>query len=297
VPVGLISSSKGGTNIEQWTTSESNSGVRYNGMIAPLKPYAIRGVVWYQGKANVGNGLQYADKMKALVEGWRQDWGSDFPFYFAQLPSYSYKPALLPPIWEAQAASLKIPNTGMVVTTDVANIRNVHTKNKFDVGNRLALWALAKDYKKDLVYSGPLYKSMTVKGNKVQLTVAHVGGGLRLPIPATILMTPAKAALPQGLAFMARGGGSGMPQFGQVSLPLKLSAHILCIRSFLPPRNLLIRYQRNTFIGGMTPLECRRTALGSPFRSRHRTKRAVDQALWLRISWFSQPNISTFHGS
>jgi sialate O-acetylesterase len=175
VPVGLISSTKGGTNIESWTGPK---GGWYKGMITPVIPFSIRGVVWYQGEANVGNGLQYADKMKTLIEGWRKDWGNDFPFYFVQLPSYSYKPGQLPPIWEAQAASLKIPNTGMVVTTDVADLKNIHPGNKFDVGNRLALWALAKDYKKDLVYSGPLYKSMNVKGNKIQLTFAHVGGGL-----------------------------------------------------------------------------------------------------------------------
>ena len=143
VPVGLISSSKGGTSIESWTASDSKSvkksGKRYSGMIAPFIPFAIRGVVWYQGEANVGDGLKYADKMKTLIEGWRRGWGYDFPFYFVQLPSYSYKPGQLPPIWEAQAASLKIPGTGMVVTTDLADIKNVHPKNKFDVGNRLAL--------------------------------------------------------------------------------------------------------------------------------------------------------------
>ena len=180
VPVGLISSNKGGTSIESWTASEPKSGERYSGMIAPFIPFAIRGVVWYQGEANVGNGLKYADKMKTLIEGWRRGWGYDFPFYFVQLPPYSYKPGQLPPIWEAQAASLKIPGTGMVVTTDlVGNIKNVHPKNKFDVGNRLALWALAKDYKKDLVYSGPLYKSTNVEGNKIRLSFAHVGGGLK----------------------------------------------------------------------------------------------------------------------
>lgn len=181
VPVGLISSSKGGTSIESWTASGPKSGKRYSGMIAPLKPFAIRGTIWYQGEANVGDGLKYAGKMKTLIKGWRQAWGYDFPFYFVQLPPWSrYKRGSLPPIWEAQAASLNIPGTGMVVTTDlVDNIKNVHPKNKFDVGNRLALWALAKDYKKDLVYSGPLYKSTKVKGNKIRLAFAHVGGGLK----------------------------------------------------------------------------------------------------------------------
>ncbi len=154
----------------------------YNGMIAPVKPLAIRGVIWYQGESNVGNGLKYYDKMKALIEGWRKVWGYDFPFYFVQIAPWSgYEPGSLPPLWEAQVASLKIPGTGMAVTTDlVHNINDIHPRNKFDVGNRLALWALAKDYgKKDLVYSGPLYKSMKVEGSKIRLSFAHVGGGLK----------------------------------------------------------------------------------------------------------------------
>ena len=107
--------------------------------------------------------------MKALIEGWRKVWGCDFPFYFVQIAPYAgLQAGHLPPLWEAQVASLKIPGTGMAVTTDlVENIKNIHPKNKFDVGNRLALWALAKDYgKKDLVYSGPLYKAMKVEGEQ-----------------------------------------------------------------------------------------------------------------------------------
>ena len=108
--------------------------------------------------------------------------GYDFPFYFVQIvPFAGYGPDMLPPLWEAQVATLKIPGTGMAVTTDlVDNIKDIHPQNKLDVGNRLALWALAKDYgKKGLVYSGPLFKGMTVEGNKVRLSFAHVGGGLK----------------------------------------------------------------------------------------------------------------------
>ena len=182
VPVGLIDSSWGGSPIEPWTVSGKNGGGMYNGMIAPIKPFAIRGAIWYQGESNMGNGLAYAGKMKALIEGWRKVWGYDFPFYFVQLAPFSgYGPGSLPWLWEAQAASLKIPGTGMAVTTDIVhNIGDIHPKNKFDVGNRLALWALAKEYgKTDLVYSGPLYKAMKVEGSKVQLSFAHTGGGLK----------------------------------------------------------------------------------------------------------------------
>lgn len=185
VAVGLINSSWGGSPIEPWTTTEKGSGRMYNGMIAPLQPLAIRGAVWYQGETNVmnKNGLAYHDKMKALIEGWRKSWGLDLSFYFVQIAPWAggYQPGQLPALWEAQVASLKIPGTGMVVTTDlVDNINDIHPRNKLDVGNRLALWALAKNYgKTDLVYSGPLYKSMQVESDKIRVRFAHVGGGLK----------------------------------------------------------------------------------------------------------------------
>jgi sialate O-acetylesterase len=181
VPVGLINSCWGGSPIGAWTVAGEKSGGMYNGMIAPIKPFAIRGAIWYQGEANWGEGLRYGGMMKTLIGGWRQAWGYDFPFYFAQIaPWAGYAPGK-PSLWEAQAATLKIPGTGIAMTTDlVDNLSNIHPRNKFDVGNRLALWALAKDYgKKDLVYSGPLYKSMQVEGNKIRLSFAHVAGGLK----------------------------------------------------------------------------------------------------------------------
>ena len=85
VPVGLINSSWGGSPIEPWTVAGGKGGGMYNAMIAPLKPFAIRGAIWYQGETNVANGLKYSDKMKALIDGWRQVWGQDFPFYFVQI--------------------------------------------------------------------------------------------------------------------------------------------------------------------------------------------------------------------
>jgi sialate O-acetylesterase len=163
VPVGLINSSWGGSAIEPWTVAGKTSGGMYNGMIAPLQPFAIRGVIWYQGESNVGNGLAYREKMEALSKGWRRVWGADLPFSFVQIAPWSrYGPGRLPPLWEAQVATLKLPHTGMVVTTDlVDDINDIHPRNKKDVGNRLALWALAKVYgKKGIVYSGPLYKGM-----------------------------------------------------------------------------------------------------------------------------------------
>jgi sialate O-acetylesterase len=185
VPVGLINSSWGGSAIEPWTATEYKAGPMYNAMIAPLQPFALRGVTWYQGETNVmqRDGLKYRDKLEALIKGWRNGWGQELPFYFVQIAPWSgtrYLPGELCAVWEAQAANLKLPHTGMVVTTDlVDDINDIHPRNKRDVGHRLARWALAKDYgKKGLVYSGPLYKSMKVEGNKVRLSFAHVGGGL-----------------------------------------------------------------------------------------------------------------------
>jgi len=158
----------------------------YNGMIHPLVPFGIRGALWYQGEANLGDGMLYHEKMKALIGGWRKVWGQgDFPFYYVQLAPYRYRwgppePYRLAEIWKAQVASLSIPNTGMAVTVDISDLEDIHPKNKQEVGRRLALWALAKTYgRSDLVYSGPLYKSMEVEGEKVRISFDHVGGGLR----------------------------------------------------------------------------------------------------------------------
>ena len=182
VPFGLINSSWGGSPIEAWISTEKSSGGMHNGMIAPLQPFAVKGVIWYQGESNVGNGMKYKDKTSDLINGWRRAWGKDMPFYFVQIAPWSgYGPDLLPGLWEAQVASLSIPHTGMAVTTDlVDNITDIHPQNKLDVGNRLALWALARDYgKKDVVFSGPLYKSIKVDGDKITVSFAHVGGGLK----------------------------------------------------------------------------------------------------------------------
>ena len=157
----------------------------YNGMVHPIVPYGIRGALWYQGESNHQDGPIYHEKMKALINGWREVWGQgDFPFYFVQLAPFNYSNQeggefFLPQIWEAQAATLALPNTGMAVTTDIGDPRDVHPRNKQGVGRRLALWALAKDYgRDDVTYSGPLYKSMAVEGNTIRLIFDHVGSGL-----------------------------------------------------------------------------------------------------------------------
>jgi len=189
VPIGLIDDSWSGSGIEPWIVRDGKGGGMFNGMITPVKPFAIRGVIWYQGETNAfqQNGMKYYDKMQRLIGGWRQAWGYQFPFYFVEIAPFlgtekvHYPEGALTALWEAQVASLKIPGTGMVVVTDkVHDLKNIHPIDKLEVGNRLALWALAKDYgKRDVVYSGPLYKSMKIDGNKIRLSFAHADGGLK----------------------------------------------------------------------------------------------------------------------
>ena len=157
----------------------------YNAMIHPVVPYGIKGALWYQGEWNGTEGDEYYHKMRALIGGWRKVWNQgDFPFYFVQLPNFE-QPNEDPAggngwarIRMAQFKSLQIANTGMAVTIDIGEA-DIHPKNKFDVGERLARWALHHDYgKTDLIASGPLYKSMTADNGRIRISFDAVGGGL-----------------------------------------------------------------------------------------------------------------------
>ena len=156
----------------------------YNAMIAPLIPYAIGGAIWYQGESNASRAYQYRELFPTMIECWRRSWGQgDFPFLFVQLANFmAVKPEPGDSAWaelrEAQSMTLNRPNTGMAVIIDIGEADNIHPKNKQDVGKRLALWALAKTYGRDVVYSGPIYESMQRQGNKTVLRFDHVGGGL-----------------------------------------------------------------------------------------------------------------------
>jgi sialate O-acetylesterase len=217
IPIGLIDATYGATRIEAWTppsgfasvpaladlaVATRTPGARaedivpstlYYGMIHPLVPFALRGFLWYQGENNlydVVDGARYTDKMEALIRGWRGEWGdAHLPFYYVQLAPFLYhvvhphrivSPTLLPEFWEAQTRALRIPDTGMVVTTDlVDDLFDIHPTRKQEVGQRLAYLALAHTYgRHDIADSGPTYRSMDISGGKVTVYFDHVGDRL-----------------------------------------------------------------------------------------------------------------------
>ena len=167
-------------------------GRLFNGMVHPLLPYAIRGVLWYQGESNTGNASLYRTSFPLLIQDWRQHWQQgDLPFYFCQLANY--RPKTNQPgesVWaelrEAQAKTLSVPNTGMAVLIDTGESEDIHPQSKQVAGERLALIALAKTYGRKVVQSGPVYMSMKNEGSAIRLSFDHFGGGLvAKEVPAT----------------------------------------------------------------------------------------------------------------
>jgi sialate O-acetylesterase len=153
----------------------------FNAMIMPLTNYAIRGVIWYQGEANAGRPIQYRKLFPALIQDWRRVWNEgDFPFLFVQLANWGINvpQSNWPELREAQLMTLSVPKTGMAVTIDIGDGSDIHPKNKQEVGYRLALAAQAIAYGRDVIYSGPIYESMTVEGENVRLHFKYVYGGL-----------------------------------------------------------------------------------------------------------------------
>ena len=200
MPIGLIDSSWGGTPCEAWASRTAQQSVEslaplikhwderndpigphhpgslFNGMISPLIPMSIRGVIWYQGESNVGRGFQYATLFPTMIRDWRKRFGQgDLPFYFVQLAPFRYQqedPRQLPEVWEAQAKALKLPNTGMAASIDRGNLTDIHPKNKREVARRLALIARAQDYgESDLVFSGPMYDSHEFSEDKSRVLI------------------------------------------------------------------------------------------------------------------------------
>lgn len=162
----------------------------FNGMIAPLIPYALRGAIWYQGEGNAGRAVQYRAAFPLLIEDWRRRWQrGDFPFYFCQIANWREKAAQpgeseSAELREAQHLALRLPHTGEAVLIDLGEARDVHPRNKRDVGERLARIALARDYGKDVAWSGPVFQSMQQEGDKIRLRFRHAEGGLAAaPLP------------------------------------------------------------------------------------------------------------------
>jgi len=178
--------------------------VLFNTMISPIIPYAFKGVLWYQGEANTGNGIEYRTLFPRLINDWRERWGEgNFPFLYVQLANLG--PAQKNPseggwalLREAQLMTLSLPNTAMAVAVDIGNPLDIHPKDKVDVAQRLFLTAQHVAYGENLVYSGPIYDSMKIEGNRIRLSFKNVGGGLQMSLPPwspTGVMPPAPTEL------------------------------------------------------------------------------------------------------
>lgn len=210
VPIGVINSSWGGTPAESWMPEDVIQkdsflheaaakqkpvpwgpvapAMIYNAMIFPLTPFHIAGVLWYQGEANTINAYAYKELLSAVIKSWRNKWGYEFPFYFAQIAPYKYGNQFEGvEVRDAQRRTLDMPNTGMAVLSDLCDTLNIHPKNKQDAALRLANIALNRYYKKTIQEdSGPLFKDMTIEKNKAIISFDHseglhvVGAGARL---------------------------------------------------------------------------------------------------------------------
>lgn len=200
VPIGLIHTSWGGTVAEAWTSTESlsqmpefiddveafskvdskeaknpnNPTTLYNAMIAPIVPYGIKGAIWYQGESNASRAYQYRTLFPLMISDWRSKWGYDFPFYFVQLANFMDRneepsESEWAELREAQLQTLNLDNTGMAVIIDIGEAKDIHPKNKQDVGKRLALQALEETYNQDIVGSGPIYQYYKIENGKIRI--------------------------------------------------------------------------------------------------------------------------------
>ena len=163
----------------------------YNGMIAPLSKYSLKGFIWYQGESNQGRAEQYKTLFPALIDSWRSQWGNEnLPFYYAQIAPFggydnrneNSDRITSAELRESQMLTMNKSNVGMAITTDLGDPKSIHPPKKKEVGDRLALWALNKDYNfKDLVHSGPIYKSVDFKNGKALVSFDYADSGLYCP--------------------------------------------------------------------------------------------------------------------
>ena len=200
VPVGLINSSWGGTPAEVWIPSEKINenerlseaaallpdveygpnapGSIYNAMIAPLIPFKIAGILWYQGESNTGNAEYYEEMFSSLIQSWRTKWEEELPFYYAQIAPYDYGDNFAGvKVRDAQRRVLALPKTGMIMTSDIGNVKDIHPRNKLDVGLRFAKLALSEIYNKETgdAYA-PLFDHAEADGSIVKVHFLNADG-------------------------------------------------------------------------------------------------------------------------
>jgi sialate O-acetylesterase len=289
VPVGLIQSAWGGTRAEAWTSPKALEAsplykaeiegflkatedpaqqakkvgnpnapsVLYNGMIAPLLNYRIKGAIWYQGESNAGHAHAYGALFPLMIGDWRRHWHEgDFPFYFVQLaPFTAVRQEPGESSWaelrEAQLLTLKAPHTGMAVIVDYGNEYDIHPTPKRPVGERLALIARARDYGEKVVYSGPMYKALKVEGNKAVLSFDHTGGGLVAKELIRTLERPDRKTGQMRGAWRVKEGTSGAKLIGFTicgqdrkfhHADARIEANTVVVTSDAVPEPVAVRY-------------------------------------------------------
>ncbi|MCA9257712.1 MAG: sialate O-acetylesterase [Planctomycetales bacterium] len=205
VPIGLIGCNWGGTLMEAWTSKDAllasptfreaaestprnekrpqnNPASLFNGMLAPLIPYTIRGAIWYQGEANAGRAHQYRELSEVMITDWRERWGlGDFPFLLVQLAGFEPGGDRWPFLREAQTQSAELNNVGMALAIDIGHQTDIHPRNKQEVGRRLALRALSMAYGKQVVSRGPTFRDIEIDGSEMVVCFDNCAGGLVVP--------------------------------------------------------------------------------------------------------------------
>lgn len=173
-------------HVNLFSNPNTHPSLLFNGMINPLTQFMIKGAIWYQGESNAGRAYQYRKAFPLMINDWRKHWDlGDFPFYFVQLSSFnanggtSNNGSAWAELREAQGMTLSLPQTGMAVTTDIGDAKDIHPRNKKTVGERLAAIALSKTYKTNTKYNGPGYKSMKIKGDQIVISFYRKGGNLK----------------------------------------------------------------------------------------------------------------------
>jgi len=179
IPIGIIDNlNKQTTKIMENIWAPVQPSILYNGMINPIKDFRIAGVLWYQGESNVANTESYEELFSSMIRSWRESWGYDFPFYYVQIAPFNYStPEKGVEVRDAQRRTMTVPNTGMVVVSDICTIDDIHPTNKQDVGLRLAKLALNRHYGVfEGTVDGPLFKEITISGKKVKVVFENAEG-------------------------------------------------------------------------------------------------------------------------